>query len=293
MLKKTIHFSLKAFAIWITILITSVISSLIIPVDTTLITNDGPLTSEQAFLVVSAMYAIMLAVLAERAIARGLHLIALLSITIFFAQSFLLAMEAWYFADNLTISVTTISNGIAQAALIAIIAGTIASLLWRSPQQSPASLPQLTKALCTKLLVVGILYVTAYFIAGYFIAWADVDLQAYYGFGSEINNWYLMAFQLLRGIMWGILALFIMSHLKRNMVEQTIIVGSIFSVFASAQLLYPNPFMPWNIRFTHMIEVGTSNLVFGMFAVIVLCWRTPDHPNNHIQTKNSETITAP
>jgi hypothetical protein len=292
MAKKAMYFSLKAFAIWLTILIVSICGSFVLPIDTTLISNDGPLSSEQAFLVVNAIHAMFLSVLAERAVARGIHLILLLSITLFFAQSFLLAMEAWYFADNLKISVMTISMGVAQTALIAIAVGLIATLLWRSPQQDTVSLPKLTKELCIKLLIVGVLYIFAYFIAGYFIAWAEIDLQAYYGFGTEINNVELMTFQFLRGFMWGMLALFITAYLKGKTIEQALLVGSIFSVFATAQLLYPNPFMPWNIRLTHMIEVGTSNFIFGMLAIVVLCWNISGHPDRHIQTKNSGSIST-
>ena len=36
------------------------------------------------------------------------------------------------------------------------------------------------------------------------------------------------------------------------------------------QLLYPNPVMPWAVRSMHMIEVGTSNLVFGALAALIL-----------------------
>jgi hypothetical protein len=50
------------------------------------------------------------------------------------------------------------------------------------------------------------------------------------------------------------------------------LVGLAFGGFMIPDLLFPNPIMPWPVRSVHMVEVGISNLVFGIGAAWLLRW---------------------
>ena len=117
---------------------------------------------------------------------------------------------------------------------------------------------------------VSLLYIISYFTAGYFIAWAVPDVRTYYGEGLEIELAPLIAFQVVRGLIWALLALAIVRSMAPARVATPVIVGASFAILAGAQLLYPNSFMPWDIRLPHLIEVGISNFLFGAVAAMIL-----------------------
>jgi len=274
MIKSTAFLGLKTLALWITILIVSIVSTPILGMNTDAVGSDGPFTGGQAFLLVNALHAIILATIAQSGSARGPKLAALIAVTLFFAQCFLLQMEAFYFIDNLNVPVAFLYQTIAQSILISITCGLVSMFLWRrtptgSNTQSDA-IPYGSPQTLIRIGVTAFLYVLAYFLAGTFIAWAAPEVRAYYDFGTDIRLFPLLSFQVLRGAMWGLLALFIIKNLRSGKHGSAVIVGAAFSTLAVAQLLYPSTFMPWDVRFTHLIEVGISNFVFGTLAVLIL-----------------------
>jgi hypothetical protein len=279
MIKSTAFLGLKTLTLWITILIVSVISTPLLGMNTDAVGSDGPFSGGQAFLLVNALHAIILATIAQCSSAQGLKLAALIAVTLFFAQCFLLQMEALYFIDNLNVPIVFLYQTIAQSILISITCGLVSVFLWRRvPTGSNAQFEAISYSSSQTLIRIGVtalLYVLAYFLAGTFIAWAAPEIRAYYDFGEDIHLLSLLSFQVLRGAMWGLLALFIVKNLQNGKYGSAVIVGAAFSTLAVAQLLYPSTFMPWDVRFTHLIEVGISNFVFGTLAVLILTHKRP------------------
>lgn len=269
MLKLTTIIFVKFICLWFTLLTSAILATSLLSMNTQDIATNGPLSGGQAFLLVNALHAAVLALLASRAQLRGLMLAILIASTLFFAQSFLLLMEALYFIDNLNLSKEVLIQSMEMALIIAVCVGGVSAFLWRSVANKPAPL-RLTPILGLRIFGVAILYVASYFIAGYFIAWASEHVRAYYDFGESIKLFPLLSFQLLRGGMWGILALFIAHNLSGSLMSRALIVGANFSILATAQLLYPSFFMPWEVRLPHLIEVGISNFIFGGLAVLIL-----------------------
>lgn len=262
-------FSIRFGVIWAAILIGSTLAAMLIGLDGEAVPDDGPLSAGLAFLFVNALHALVLAAIAVRSVLSGWKLGILLGATLFLAQSFLLLIEAVYFAGSVDAPLKELFASGAISLTSAICIGVAATILWRQP--NPESSFQFAPAkLVAPVAAVALLYVVSYFTAGYFIAWAVPEVRTYYGDGLEIQLLPLVSFQVFRGMIWALLAFALVRSMKRGMVMSSLIVGAAFSVLAAAQLLYPNAFMPWNVRLPHLIEVGVSNFLFGALAGLVL-----------------------
>lgn len=269
MSRTAIEFILKAGVIWVTLLITSILGAMSLGLGGEAVADDGPFRGDQAFLIVNGLHALVLSAIAVRANLAGWKLGVLLGVTLFLAQSFLLVIEALYFAGSVNAPMKELRDGSVLTLMGAIGVVIVASLFWRRAHATDHSELRISR-LVFPVAAVAILYVFSYFTAGYFIAWAVPEVRAYYGEGIEIELVPLLAFQVIRGALWALLALALVRSMRDGVVMTAIIVGAAFSVLASAQLLYPNPFMPWAVRLPHLIEVGISNFLFGAIAALIL-----------------------
>jgi len=268
---KAIIILVKAFVLWITILLSSILATTVLALPTESVI-DGPLSGGQAFLLVNAIHALMLTIVAQNSSVRGLRLALLIGVTLFAIQSFLLLLEAFYFIDDLKIGQSILLLNSAMVLIVSIFTAVVSLMLWRKKpllHQQKLSV----KNLKLRILAISIMYVLAYFIAGYYIAWASKDVQAFYSFGQDIRLLPLLLFQLFRGALWGLLAWFMVTSLSGSYIKRCLIIASAFSVLAVAQLVYPNIYMQWEVRLIHMIEVGTSNFVFGGMAAMMLVYK--------------------
>jgi hypothetical protein len=168
-------------------------------------------------------------------------------------------------------------------ALFAAILGPAAVLLlgkWRAPAQPlpPASRLALPASEWAWKAAVGVvLYECVYFIFGYYVAWRTPGLPEFYGgvdpgtFWGQIANvmrdtpW-LPAYQVLRALLWMLCALPVIRMLKGPHWETMLAVGLLLSLIVSVQLFIPNPFWPAFVGRAHLIELASSNFVFGVLV---------------------------
>lgn len=132
-----------------------------------------------------------------------------------------------------------------------------------------------------KLAVVAFVYLTLYLTFGYYVAWRNPAIQAYYGgtdpgsFGGQLANimrdtpW-LPFFQLLRGLLWTLIALPVIRTMKGAWWETGLAVGLTYAVLMNSGLILPNPIMPPAVRIAHLVETATSNFIFGWVVVWLL-----------------------
>lgn len=136
-----------------------------------------------------------------------------------------------------------------------------------------------TREWAWKLAVIALTYLMLYFTFGYFIAWRDPAVRSYYGgidegtFFSHMrvvlaNTSWLIPFQILRALLWAVIALPVIRMMKGRWYETALAVGLLFAVVMNDQLLLPNPYMPAAVRMTHLIETASSNFIFGF----VISW---------------------
>ena len=204
---------------------------------------------------------------------RGLSVFLMLILLQFiFSQ-----METLYFLDDQTIPYLVV--------LASVLAGFFSSLMFslyltfRYPVKLSPTQPFFpAKSLVPMIILLGlIVYPAIYFLAGYFIAWQSEAVRVYYTASPELKSFLqimgenfqsgLYYFQVFRGIMWSILGLVILHSLvARHWAFRGLILGTLFALLMSSQLLLPNPYMPDQVRLAHALETSTSNFIWG-FAI--------------------------
>ena len=194
-------------------------------------------------------------------------------ITLFSIQFVFTQIESWYYIEQQTLPVEII--------LSTVLSGLVASLAfsfyvgYRYPTRvATATGPKLVELLPTVLILGILVYPLIYFAAGYFIAWQWETLRIYYTGSSEISSFIqtmesnfaqgIVTFQVARGLLWAIIGILILKSLHPlPWKHQGLILGLLFAGLMSAQLLIPNPYMPTDIRFVHLLETASSNLLWG------------------------------
>jgi len=124
-----------------------------------------------------------------------------------------------------------------------------------------------------RLALVAVIYVVVYigFGALVFKPLAGAAFQQYYG-NLRLPGW-ILPFQALRGLMWAALALPVIWMMKGRRWEAGLAVALLFSVLMASNLLVPTDIMPNAIRMAHLVEVASSNFLFGWIVVWLLAPR--------------------
>lgn len=131
-----------------------------------------------------------------------------------------------------------------------------------------------------KIVAIGVCYVVLYTVFGYFVVWKHSAVQAFYGgqdpgnfFAHLANQWAnapaFFLFQFGRGLLWMLFALPIIRMHKGGRWEVGFTIAVLFAVW-SLQLLMPNPLMPPEVARLHLIELASSNFIFGWIVGMLL-----------------------
>tara|TARA_R110002167_G_scaffold109194_2_gene278399 strand:+ start:751 stop:1443 length:693 start_codon:yes stop_codon:yes gene_type:complete len=116
-----------------------------------------------------------------------------------------------------------------------------------------------------RLLGVMLAYMALYMAAG-LLAYPFV--QAFYADKVMPSFDRLLILQAVRALIFAAAALPLLRLSPRY---GPVVIGLAFSVIGGiAPLLQDNPFMPPDIRFIHLIEVGISNFLFGVVVALLL-----------------------
>ncbi len=235
--------------------------------------------------VVALLNTLVLAYIVQRARWHGWKLILALFLFFYGATWFMAQIETVVF-------LTTFSNemiarlmlmGFIIAAPFSILAPAIFGRLKGANKEPGAETPH-GLDLAIKLGVIALIYVAVYFTFGYYVAWKNPAVQAYYSgtdpgsFGRQLGavaqgTWWLYPLQFVRGIMWALIALPIVRMTKGPWWHAGLALSLGLGVLTSSQLLFPNSFMPEAVRMAHLVEVSTSNFVFGWIVAFVLTRR--------------------
>lgn len=121
-----------------------------------------------------------------------------------------------------------------------------------------------------KLALLSVIYVGVYFIFGrlVFLPLAGEAFYQYYA-NLQLPAW-ILAFQLVRGLIWVALALPVVRMMKGAWWETGLALSLLFSGLMGSLLILPNPLMPDAVRIPHLVEVTTSNFVYGWIVAWVL-----------------------
>jgi len=92
--------------------------------------------------------------------------------------------------------------------------------------------------------------------------------QQFYG-DLQMPAWFL-PFQMVRGMIWAALAIPVIRMMRGRLWETGLAVALLFSVLMGSLLLVPNEYMPNQVRMAHIVEVSSSNFLFGWIVVWIL-----------------------
>jgi hypothetical protein len=265
--------ALKAAALWIVLIGSGAVVTQVIGHMPTVPDRDGPLSSLQAMFAVNGAIAIALAMLAARARVKGIGLAVLLFVTLFSLQSGMMIVDGLWFNDSLQMPLEDFVAWGEQALIVSTVVGCVAALMFHPASEAAAAVPS---NIFWRVVWLSAIYVFLYFAAGSF-AWQSEALRAYYA-NMHISLGPTVALQFGRGILWAIISLFIVTRIKGSLTSRAVLMGVLFCVLTAGQLLYSNSVMPWSIRQVHLLEVGTSELIYGVVATYVLLARASRKP---------------
>ncbi len=155
-------------------------------------------------------------------------------------------------------------HGFVSTAVLAL------AIAWAAGPPLPAAsrAPRPLSATLGRLAVVAVVYIGVYFTAGEAIY---PYIASFYGAFRLPAVTTIVPLALTRGLVFGLLALALVERLGPGQRRGPLWVAGLFSVVGGvAPLLMPNPFMPDYVRYAHMVEVGISNVFFGLFAGALL-----------------------
>jgi hypothetical protein len=218
----------------------------------------------------------------------GWKLAVSLALAYYGAVTFMLQIETWYFLSSVTVGAQLLPRlflmGIPTAFLFIPLAVWILGK-GRATAETSANLALVmpAKQWIWKLAAIAVAYLILYWGAGYFIAWQNPELRVFYGQPGDAlpffthtahtlrNDPMLFPFQILRALLWVCCTLPVIRSSKVNPWWTALLVGLFLSVPQSLPLILENPLMPIaSVRISHLIEVASSNFIFGTIVVWLL-----------------------
>lgn len=283
-MKKSLVLGLKEILITVIMFIGMAVSSVMVGVHTSASSNNAA----TPLLIFCILNTVILTVYIINSKMRGLKLIGITFIIFWGIQYFMTQIETLYYNGAVKMPVLDILQVVIMGAVSIIISTLFAVLILGKlkKERTPAGEVNIVKFSFVKLLpnmaILAVGYVFIYFLFGYFIAWQFPELREYYSGSTAILNIFqhmanqfqsdpmLPLFQLFRGFLWSGLALTIITSLNTKGLKTYIITGILFSVLITTPLIFPNPYMPAQVRLGHSFELFTSMFAFGILSVIVL-----------------------
>ena len=115
-----------------------------------------------------------------------------------------------------------------------------------------------------------ILYMFLYLLAGFILQAVYPELLTFYQ--DKIPSFDVMiGTQVYRGLIFCLIAMLILRTLKVSMLRRAIYIGLVFAILGGiAPLIIPSELMPRYIRICHLVEVGTSNFLYGFILSFLL-----------------------
>ncbi len=261
---------LKTAALWLVLVVVGGIAYKLVPVSLPPPpVHDGPFDTQQAVLVVNGLTALAVSLLAARARVKGLPMFGLLFGAQFLIGTAVMQLDALYFNAYVALPLSngTLGRLAIQAAITAFAVAAVGALIFRPASEQHTPLPA---NLLGRVALAGLAYVVLYYTAGALIAWQSEAVRAHYGEGAHFQPLQMLLFEYVRGILWSLAALFVVVRLRGALASRSLVMAVLFVVLTDASMLYPNAAMGWDVRQTHLIEVGTSEFVYGIIVTFIL-----------------------
>lgn len=273
---------LRLLLLFILFSILFVLPGILIPISVAV--EDNSVNGAMFFLILITDFAAIM-YLITRLKLFGWGLVAATVLVFWGMQTFMTQIETWYFREAmLRISNRELLNLFLRPLITAITFIPLATLVlkkWRPSEGDYAmQIRPITK--WKEISVLSIAYMIVYFVFGYYVAWQFEEVRIFYsgssaklGFIEQLQHPlstmnFLLVFQILRGLLWTMIVLPVVMYLKGNKTEKIIASILLYSLLPSIQLVIDNPFMPESVRFAHLLEVSSSNGLFGLLFGLLM-----------------------
>jgi hypothetical protein len=228
-----------------------------------------------AWLVVSLLYAVVLAYPIVRSRWTGWRLVAAVFLVFYGIVSVLTWIEVAVFMAHVVpdgLVTRTLAFDALSAALIAPLAALLFAKLRALPRldEENRRLRISVRGWAWRLAIIAVSYVFLYSLFGALVAWRAPAVREYYAELAMPSPGNIMLLQAGRAMIWVAMALPVIRMMKGPWWETSLAVGLLFAVLMNAGLLVPNPLMPEAVRMTHLVETATSNFIFGFFIAWLL-----------------------
>jgi len=218
-----------------------------------------------------------LAWLAKRSRLSGLRLAGCLAMVFFGVSTFNNMIEALFFH---VFGARDFARYLLQGAVTAVPFSFVLMALMgrmRGTPPGPATIasPQGAGSWAWRLAAADLLYLACYLGAGNVIyPW----VREFYESRSLPSQALIAAMQLFwRGPIFIALMLLVVRMVDGDRWEKAAVAGATLSLVGGfAPLLFPNPYLPDQVRWAHLFEVGISNLIYG--AAIAWLMTPPPRP---------------
>ena len=154
-----------------------------------------------------------------------------------------------------------------------LLISTIAYFIFKpkNPDYQATNNKVISKTWLWKIPILAIIYMLLYVGFGLMIAWRSEELRNFYAESvSSIDYLELRIIQVFRGFLWIMLCVPLLIWFKGKRSEKIIAISLLLAILPTILLLFPNPYMPAGVRFTHFVEVFLSNGLFGLILGFVL-----------------------
>jgi hypothetical protein len=184
-------------------------------------------------------------------------------------------METWIFREAFpTMSQSELVKLVTMGLVVIFLASAFAALLWKNNIATvfKAEERSVLRGWGYKIPILSVAYMLLYFFFGTYVAFQSEALRNFYETSlGNINTNGLIVTQIFRGALWVLLCLPLVRWLKGNRTEKVIATALFLALLPTILLFFPNPFMPYEIRMYHFVEVFLSN---GIFGALVAWWLT-------------------
>lgn len=228
---------------------------------------EGLISGGAALLLVHGLTVAVMLIVAAYSAVRGLALALLIFVVLFGTQTAMMQIETLAFNRSVGMPLRDVAVVVLAGAVNAAAVAAAASALFRGSADGASAPPP---NLGLRLAATTIAYVACYYTAGELLAWSHEAVRDYYGQGVGIDQRWLVPFQLLRGLLWSGIALFLALRLKGPFAHRVVIMTLLFPLLTAPLLLYSNSYMPLAVAKAHLIEVAISEAVWGLIAGLLL-----------------------
>jgi hypothetical protein len=216
----------------------------------------------------------------------GMKLFLVVVLVFWGLQTFMTQIETWYFREAMPVITDKVLLRLFLNPFITAVTFVPAGI-WilgkRDPTHGHQDHPLSLTSTWKEILALSVTYPIIYYLFGYYVAWQFAEVRTFYSgspvmhgfieqFQSTIHLYnFMLPFQLFRGFLWILFGLPVIRYLKGNSTEKIVVCVFMYSVLPSMQLIIDNPFMPAGVRIAHLLEVSTSNGLFGLLIGLTFC----------------------